>query len=115
MSTLRCYCGWTGDSDERVPATPEWVAENDVDPEHFLNGNFNCPECGDSKGWDSLDDDGDGIEPYYSDGSGADYVRCPSCESYTEASELALTGGDGFSVCPQCGHAAADDEFIAGE
>lgn len=112
MLTLKCYCGWTGDSDERVPATPEWVIENDVDPEHFLNGNFNCPECGDSGAWRSNDDfqyDDEG------ENSGPDYVRCPSCDCYTEASELAATGGEGFSCCPQCGYVGSDDEFVAGE
>lgn len=63
--TLHCRCGWSGDSSDRVSATPEWIAENNVDYDHFANGNFNCPDCGESGGWLATgDDDVDVDYPY---------------------------------------------------
>ena len=60
---FHCPCGWFGHSDDRVPASVAWIAENDVDHDHFKNNSLNCPDCGDSKGWRlSGEDDEDGGE-----------------------------------------------------
>jgi Zn finger protein HypA/HybF involved in hydrogenase expression len=116
--TFHChFCSWSGDSDDRVPASADWVAQHNVDFEHFTQNSLNCPDCGEAQFTMSGDDDFDPGHPddCSADDGGADYVLCPSCDSYTEASELASTGGEGFSVCPQCGYVGADDEFVAGE
>jgi len=63
--TLHCYCGWSGDRSELVSATSDWIAEKNVDFDHFSNGKFNCPACGDSGGWRVTgDDDVDVDYPY---------------------------------------------------
>lgn len=48
---IRCPCGWHGELDERVPASADWLAQNDVDEVHFTHNALNCPECGESSGW----------------------------------------------------------------
>lgn len=55
--SCRCYyCGWSGELDERVPATEEWIFEHDVDRDHFLNHGLNCPDCGEAQWLLSGDD-----------------------------------------------------------
>jgi hypothetical protein len=55
------YCGWSGSSGDRVAATPQWVHDHDVDPDHFLNNGLNCPDCGEAQ-WTFDDDEFDGFE-----------------------------------------------------
>lgn len=54
------HCGWDGELDERVPATRQWVAENAVDPHHFLTNSLNCPDCGESSAWVLTGEDAEG-------------------------------------------------------
>lgn len=55
---IRCaHCGWHGALDDRVPATPEWVAANKVDAAHFLGNSLNCPTCGESSAWSLTGED----------------------------------------------------------
>jgi predicted RNA-binding Zn-ribbon protein involved in translation (DUF1610 family) len=54
-------CGWSGTPDERVPASAAWIAEHDVDADHFRSNNLNCPDCGDSNAWQVEYDEDDGF------------------------------------------------------
>lgn len=108
---IRCHCGWEGELADRVPATPEWLAENDVDPDHFTGNALNCPECGDSKGWtltgEDAEDDAHELDDAESDGvddGGVVVVRCDSCGQGWTESELSDEDGSGYDLwrCPGC-------------
>lgn len=70
-SEIKCsHCGWEGDLDDRVPASAEWIAENDVDEDHFTGNKLNCPDCGESSAWilnEDLRDEAEDDDPFGND------------------------------------------------
>jgi hypothetical protein len=66
---IRCsHCEWSCDLSDRVPATAEWCADNELSSEgidHFLNNDLNCPECGESSAWILTGDDSSEDDYYY--------------------------------------------------
>jgi predicted RNA-binding Zn-ribbon protein involved in translation (DUF1610 family) len=61
---MKCsHCGWEGESEDRVPATAEWIAANGVDANHFTSHSLNCPGCGESSAWQFTGEDEDDHHP----------------------------------------------------
>lgn len=62
--TFRCRaCNWSGEDEDRVPASLDWIQEHGVDPDHFLSHGLNCPECGEAS-WILEGDDDEDLPDY---------------------------------------------------